>query len=712
MPTTPAPSFRPLTAPTYLAAFLATLLAALFATSCSGSGGDDPDLSGPVAPPVGQRDPVPLLALTDRGAAIVDASTGAVDPITGAGLASAFGIESLARDPSSGALFAVDRDIAAPADAGDARLVALDPASGAAGELSYLDRNDIDALTWDADAGELIGLSGTTGELVRIAPDAESVEAIGTLPAGSTPAIGLARDPVSGTLYVFDAANAALLAVDPVTAATTSVGPTGVATISGLAWDTAADRLVGVSALDGTVLAIDTASGAATAIAALVAPDATDVRGLCFDADAGTLIANDNMRDTLATIDLVSGQWTPFGQTGLRSIGGMSRRTDGTLVVCERRSGAIAAIVPGVEGFALLGFSGTHELAGLAVHPVDERIFVVDVDADVLIEFDAAVGPTLVGSLGVDRIEGLTFDPAGSALHGVGYDTDLLYTIDTSTAATVVAGSLPPSTKGVAISWFDPLDLPYVLRENGSGMVSRNDLGPPTPILGLPAVTGARGAVLTDGGDTVLLARFGVDDILAAGVFDQALSGLAGLGFAQPVALTEATSIGTLLAIESASNRLIEIDPTSGVGTSQSSLALGAIRALEYDSTSSVAWVWSFGLYAYSPGSGIAQQVGATVPTQLQDLAYDPNADVLYGVTAGPAPQLVTVTRSDGSLVTIGTIGSAAIEALGFDAETDTLVGYESEGRVLIEIDPGTAGRTELATSEQPLRALGARYER
>lgn len=687
------------------------LLAAIPLAACSGSGGE-PDLAGPVAPPVGGPDPVPLLALTDRGAAILDAATGAIDPISGAGLASAFGIESLARDPATGALFAIDRDVTSPADRGAARLVALDPVSGAAGELGFVDRNDLDALAWDADAGDLIALSGASGDLVRIAPDDATLTAIGTLPAVSTPAVGLARDPNGGTLYVFDAANAALLAVDPVTAATTTVGPTGVATIAGLVWDTSGDRLLGVSSLDGTVLELDTATGSATVVAPLVAPVTTNVRGLCFDADTGGLIANDNQRDTLATIDLVGGAWTPFGQTGLRELSGMSRRTDGTLVACERSSGAIVAIARGAEGFALLGFSGTHDLGALAVHPTDDRIFVVDVELDVLLEFDPTAGPTVIGSLGVDRVEGLSFDPTGATLFGVDRDGDTILTIDTATAATSVIATVPPGTNGVAVTWYEPLGLPYVLRESGSALVARNDMLPPAPIIGIPAGSGTRCAVFADGGDTVLLARFGIDDVLAAGVFDQSLSGTAGLGFAHARALVEDAASGALIALEDLSGRVVDVDPNTGVGTSDRSLLLGSIQGGAFDSASGVVWIWSNGLWAFAPGSGIAQQVGPSSPVVLADLAYDTTADTLFGVTAGPAPQLVVVDRVAGALTTVGTVGAAEIGALGHDALADTLVGYEPAGRTLIAIDPITAGRTVLGTAERPLRALASRYER
>jgi sugar lactone lactonase YvrE len=90
----------------------------------------------------------------------------------------------------------------------------------------------------------------------------------------------------------------------------------------------------------------------------------------------------------------------------------------------------------------------------------------------------------------------------------------------------------------------------------------------------------------------------------------------------------------------------------------------------------------------------------------VTSLAFDPNANVLYGVDVlGSA--LLTIDPTTGAESAIGPLGFDSVNSLTFDEASDTLYGNDLGTGQLLRIDRLSGAATAVARTDFALRALG-----
>jgi len=95
------------------------------------------------------------------------------------------------------------------------------------------------------------------------------------------------------------------------------------------------------------------------------------------------------------------------------------------------------------------------------------------------------------------------------------------------------------------------------------------------------------------------------------------------------------------------------------------------------------------------------------VATQINGLAYDPNADILYGIDSVGVGGLYTINRSTGAASFIGVTGGFNLQGLAFDSLNNVL--YATETFVnggLFEINPSTGASTRVGTLASAIAGL------
>lgn len=196
-----------------------------------------------------------------------------------------------------------------------------------------------------------------------------------------------------------------------------------------------------------TLVTIDSVTGVATEIGAPQTLGFGNVSGIAFQPGTGVLYGVSGTSDRLITIDPLTGIGTAAG-TGVLGLGAsagpiedIAFAPDGTLygvdpipatlVSIDLSTGAATAI-PGNPPFTLVSYGG------LAFSP-DGTLFATDSSNDILFTVDVATGVfTQVGVLqsngqNVDGISGIAFSPDGT-LFGVSFGPRRLVTINPATA--------------------------------------------------------------------------------------------------------------------------------------------------------------------------------------------------------------------------------------------------------------------------------------
>lgn len=205
-------------------------------------------------------------------------------------------------------------------------LVRFDAANpGATTPVGAIERTLVGGAFLDGDVGALYALDFDSGELVRVSTTDASVSVIGTAAAlNGEDWSGLARDPVSGTLYasstrMVDELSSTLYAIDPATGAATPIGPiSGGGRVIEIAADVGG-QLYGVDIAADRLVAIDKSSGAGQPIGPL-GFNAEFAEGLDFDPSTNLLYfaAVDNQSafsqpGQMYTIDTATGHATLVG---------------------------------------------------------------------------------------------------------------------------------------------------------------------------------------------------------------------------------------------------------------------------------------------------------------------------------------------------------------------------------------------------------------
>jgi DNA-binding beta-propeller fold protein YncE len=190
-------------------------------------------------------------------------------------------------------------------DAADQELlrVALD---GTVEVVADMGNRQIEALTFDAATGSLLGSDVSTGNLLRISPATGQVAVVGAM--GYADVRGLALDPATGTLFGFDRATQKVLGIDPNTGAVYQEATLdqSFADVQDLCWDHEHGTLLGVDAAARMLLQIDPVTGHVSALPIV----SLDVRALAYP--GGNVVeAIDRDTDAVVRFDRFSGALLP-----------------------------------------------------------------------------------------------------------------------------------------------------------------------------------------------------------------------------------------------------------------------------------------------------------------------------------------------------------------------------------------------------------------
>ena len=127
----------------------------------------------------------------------------------------------------------------------------------------------ITGLGYDPAAQALYGIAGATGQLFSINLTTRVATAVGAPSGGNVAALDF--DHAAGVLYAIDDSTGAsrLFTISTNTGAATLVGPLGIGTdCNGLAYDPASGQLFTINAVNGQLLRVNPATGAATLVGA------------------------------------------------------------------------------------------------------------------------------------------------------------------------------------------------------------------------------------------------------------------------------------------------------------------------------------------------------------------------------------------------------------------------------------------------------------
>jgi len=190
--------------------------------------------------------------------------------------------------------------------------------SGIYAALTYDSVNDIVYAIQSSGLDRLMTIDPVTGEDTTLFN-------LGTVNGRDPEILGLAFDPVTSTIYGISTVVDELVSIDPSTGVVTIIGDItpgnvlGNVVVEAIAFDSAAGVLYGLSqGINGTLLTLDTTTGAASIVGGFDAVGYGDIRGLAYDpvSDALYGAAGGGGPGTLIELDRTTGAGTPIG-TGI-----------------------------------------------------------------------------------------------------------------------------------------------------------------------------------------------------------------------------------------------------------------------------------------------------------------------------------------------------------------------------------------------------------
>ena len=324
-------------------------------------------------------------------------------------------------------------------------IIAIDPASANATSIGATGGVFAPALAYNGTTQTLYGFDDDSNELVQIDLATGIVTIVGAV--GFSNVHSLAIDSINDILYGIDDDTNQLITIDTTTGAGTAVG--GAATPGiwlSLAYDTNTNLLYTVNGLNGSVWSIDPTTGDFTALGFSFA--ASDVSALAFDSATSTLYHVDNNTTDLIATDMPAGTSTTIGTVSIDGIVGLAfDPDDGTLIATDDERLHLYSINTATAAATTRGRAvGFLFASGIAYAPSSDTIYAsatsfFDPNEGLLLSLDRATGTgSVIGKLGFDRVSYLTYDTGSDTLYGVDIAADRLLTIDTATgAATMVA---------------------------------------------------------------------------------------------------------------------------------------------------------------------------------------------------------------------------------------------------------------------------------
>lgn len=215
------------------------------------------------------------------------------------------------------------------------------------------------------------------------------------------------------------------------------------------------------------------------------------------------------------------------------------------------------------------------------------------------------------------------------------------------------------------------------------------------------------GAAYDETADVLYVVSDATQDML--GMVDPAtgeLTQIGSIGFYEVECLAFDPTAGVLYGVDDATNTLLEIDTSTGRGTAVGALnglGFSLVQGCAFDSTNNVLYGvhrTTNTLITIDTTTGVGTSVGNGSADFIEGLAYDPNADKLFGSNDDDdTRQLVEVNRTDGTTTVVGSLDdqAAEIQALAFDSTANVLYGADVALRSLVEIADDTGEVTHLS---------------
>ena len=137
-------------------------------------------------------------------------------------------------------------------------------------------------------------------------------------------------------------------------------------------------------------------------------------------------------------------------------------------------------------------------------------------------------------------------------------------------------------------------------------------------------------------------------------------------------------------------SQLVTIDPATGAVTPLSNQTSTTFYGLAFDSNANVLYgTTGDSLYTLDTTTGSATLVGALGFFDVRGLAFDPGTDTLYGSNQTPGT-LVTIDTATGAATSVGALGFPRVAGLAFDPNTHTLYATDTATGRFLTIDTAT----------------------
>lgn len=531
-----------------------------------------------------------------------DKTTGIGTPIGSTGPSSF--IHGLAWDSSSGVLYGTARS--------SSSLVTLNTTTGQATAVGPLGFSDVEGLTYDSDldallasnnlSKQLLSINKATGAGTAIGPTANGVldlawdhpastlhgvnvgqlitlnKATGQTQSVRTMAFygyeGLAYDSTSNTLYgVRSVPVAELFVIDPTTGVGRSIGPIGFSNVSSLGFNSTTQTLYAADGFTQTLYILSITTGQGTVVGS-VGSLGVQLKGMAYDPGTNTMYGADQTNGALVRVNMISGTVTNIGSFGVSSMSGLgfdpssgtlygaNISLTGNLNRINTTTGQATKVASfGIPILAMTFDPVTHALLGVCNSPI--ALYA-------LFRIDPLTGrPTSVGSMGWNVLHSLGFDSFRGILYST-YQmpsaTDLLVQVDPSTGAATIIGTVGSAT--IEALAFDPSTRTLYASDTQNGFLLRINEG-----------TGLATAVATFSPGPVSGMAFHPSTHVLYGVSGNQLYsidtlsavctpiGAAAVGFSSISGLTFDPGSNTLYGCDRNTRKLIQINITTGVGT-------------------------------------------------------------------------------------------------------------------------------------------------
>lgn len=568
--------------------------------------------------------------------------------VTSPGTIGIIDAESAAYDPANDMLYIVS-------DRGQDLFVRVDMSDGEVSVVAALGIRAIECLTFDDSTGTLYGIDDGLDELVEIDTDNGKVTVLGTIDvAGAWE--GCAYDSGNGILYALDDSANSVYSIDTGTAEATLIGEEGV--LGSGDWEAAtfgngvlyaernsSDELHSVNTTDGTTTLIGTHD-----------EEAGRFEGLAYDANSGDLIATDDSNELIATIDTGDAGTTFVSVLGAEEVESLAYDAANDILYGVDRGGELLVTYNPTNGRLLGGvrLSNVDSLIeALAYDSASNLLFAYD-DADkVIVTIDPADGTmTDLGDPGT-TLTGLAFK--GATLFGTSSGALVTVNVSDGEATFVGAYNNASSVQGLAYD------------SNNDRLVALDDDGDVDMLYVIDS---------SDGTDTLLG---------AAGSLD-----VDGLAF-DPNA-------NTLYGADMVRDAIVSYDDASAHITIHSALVGVIAEALAFDSNNQIGYIVepTGALFSAAASGGTSTLVGfvelGDSSTEVWGLAYNTKDDVLFGA-GEQGENLITIDVTTAVATEIGNFSNDTdrIEALAFDANTETLFGASNTTLYTINATTGVA---------------------